>query len=307
MPAAGGTGLSPFSLLTGVALVVGYGLLGACWLVWKTEGELQLRARQAGAHPRPGDAGLHRRSSAWSCRSCSQPSARAGSLSRSPARFAGAAARGVPRLALHPRAQRQDELAERRANHRHDDIMWRDAVPFFCALGLFLLAYIGLGISMWPLIVPPEITIWDAAAPPSSQLFLLVGAAVLDPGDPGLHRLRLLALPRQGPRRARATTDVGVSEPVGVRRHRRTRETHSHGTSRIGYRRAARHRRRDQRGACRRRPQGGGELCRQRRGGQGLHGPHRHPLLQIRRRRFRAMRRGGEADRAARSAPSRSW
>ena len=39
----------------------------------------------------------------------------------------------------------------------------------------------GLGISLWPMIVPPDITIWDAAAPPSSQAFLLVGAVVLIP------------------------------------------------------------------------------------------------------------------------------
>ena len=38
--------LSPFSLLTGAALVCGYGLLGACWLVWKTGGALQERARR---------------------------------------------------------------------------------------------------------------------------------------------------------------------------------------------------------------------------------------------------------------------
>ena len=44
-----------------------------------------------------------------------------------------------------------------------------------------MLCYAGLGISLWPLIVPPSITIWDAAAPPSSQAFLLVGAAVLVP------------------------------------------------------------------------------------------------------------------------------
>ena len=51
----------------------------------------------------------------------------------------------------------------------------------FCALGLFLLSYVGLGISMWPLIVPPDITIWEASAARSSQVFLLVGAAVLIP------------------------------------------------------------------------------------------------------------------------------
>ena len=49
------------------------------------------------------------------------------------------------------------------------------------ALGLFLLSYVGLGISMWPLIVPPSITIWEAAAPPSTQAFLLIGAVILIP------------------------------------------------------------------------------------------------------------------------------
>ena len=49
-----------------------------------------------------------------------------------------------------------------------------------------MLCYAGLGISLWPMIVPPGrrqagITIWDAAAPPSSQAFLLVGAVVLIP------------------------------------------------------------------------------------------------------------------------------
>ena len=57
----------------------------------------------------------------------------------------------------------------------------RHWLPFVCALGLFLLSYAGLGISMWPLIVPPEITIWDAAAPRASQMFVLVGAVVLIP------------------------------------------------------------------------------------------------------------------------------
>ena len=53
--------------------------------------------------------------------------------------------------------------------------------PFLCALGWFALCFAGLGISMFPAIVPPSISIWDAAAPPESQAFLLVGAAVLIP------------------------------------------------------------------------------------------------------------------------------
>jgi cytochrome d ubiquinol oxidase subunit II len=78
-------------------------------------------------------------------------------------------------------------LAEsRRRSHaglkaKDRQVLWHDGVPFLCALGLFLLSYIGLGISMWPFVVPPAVTIWDAAASPSSQRFLLVGAAVLIP------------------------------------------------------------------------------------------------------------------------------
>ena len=49
-------------------------------------------------------------------------------------------------------------------------------MPFLAALGLFVLSYIGLGISFYPYIVPPSVTIWEAAAPDSSLRFLLVGA-----------------------------------------------------------------------------------------------------------------------------------
>lgn len=57
----------------------------------------------------------------------------------------------------------------------------RDAQPFLAALALFLLCYIGVGVSFYPMIAPPSISIWDAAAPASSLAFLLVGAVVLVP------------------------------------------------------------------------------------------------------------------------------
>jgi cytochrome d ubiquinol oxidase subunit II len=57
----------------------------------------------------------------------------------------------------------------------------RELVPFLASLGLFILSYAGIGISFYPYIVPPKLSIWDAAAPPESQAFLLVGAAVLVP------------------------------------------------------------------------------------------------------------------------------
>lgn len=53
--------------------------------------------------------------------------------------------------------------------------------PFLITLGLFALGMAGLGISMWPYVVPDSVTIWQAAAPESSQLFMLVGVAIIMP------------------------------------------------------------------------------------------------------------------------------
>ena len=49
------------------------------------------------------------------------------------------------------------------------------------ALALFGLSFVGLGVSMFPYVVPGAVTIWEAAAPDSSLLFMLVGASVLIP------------------------------------------------------------------------------------------------------------------------------
>jgi cytochrome d ubiquinol oxidase subunit II len=57
----------------------------------------------------------------------------------------------------------------------------REASPFLASLFLFVLCFVGLGISFYPHIVPNSVTIWDAAAPDNSLLFLLVGASVLLP------------------------------------------------------------------------------------------------------------------------------
>jgi cytochrome d ubiquinol oxidase subunit II len=54
-------------------------------------------------------------------------------------------------------------------------------MPFLMTMTLFALGYFGLAISLWPYIVPPSVTIWDAASPPQSQLFLLVGFVFLIP------------------------------------------------------------------------------------------------------------------------------
>jgi cytochrome d ubiquinol oxidase subunit II len=55
------------------------------------------------------------------------------------------------------------------------------ARPFILTLGLIFLGFSGLGISLWPYIIPPHITLWDAAAPPASQMFMLVGTLIIIP------------------------------------------------------------------------------------------------------------------------------
>ena len=156
--------LTPFSLLTGLALVVGYGLLGACWLIWRTEDELQARIRPLArvlGLALTGFIGAVSLSMLFISEAF-----RDHWLTFPNIMFAAPVPVSVLLLTW---------VLHKALKHR------RDFVPFLCAVGLFLLSYIGLAISMWPMIVPPGISIWEAAAPPPTQLFLLIGAAVLIP------------------------------------------------------------------------------------------------------------------------------
>jgi cytochrome d ubiquinol oxidase subunit II len=156
--------LSPFSLLTGASLVVGYALLGSTWLIWKTRGELHKDARRIARVATP----------------------------------ALLVAIGAVSLAT--------PFVERKYFERWFDfpgllvtvpmpllvfitavLLWwslshrRDWLPFVATLALFLETMAGLAISIWPDVIPGRVSIWDAAAPHTSQLFLLVGALVLIP------------------------------------------------------------------------------------------------------------------------------
>ena len=71
-------------------------------------------------------------------------------------------------------------------------------LPFLAAIFLFLLGYLGLVISSYPYIVPPSLTVWETAAAPASQMFMLVGTVYPAADGARLHRVRLLAVPRQG-------------------------------------------------------------------------------------------------------------
>jgi cytochrome d ubiquinol oxidase subunit II len=156
--------LTPFSLMTGFSLVVAYALLGATWLIWKTEGELHARARRSAAWLLPAflvmvgavslatpflEAQYHQRWFAWP---------------------------GIVFTAIMPLLFGGVALAGWEGIRRG-----RDWLPFAASLGLFALTLAGLAISIWPDVIPGRVTIWQAAAPHSSQAFMLVGALVLVP------------------------------------------------------------------------------------------------------------------------------
>ena len=156
--------LTPFSIMTGVALVSGYALLGCTWLIWKTEGGLQ----------------------AWAYR-IARPLLLAvllfvGLVSIwTPFREPAIAARWFtwPNLLYLSPVPIVTALAAFwlwRAIERR-----RERLPFLLTMSLFLLSFLGLGISLWPHVVPPDLTIWDAAAPPTTQRFLILGVGALLP------------------------------------------------------------------------------------------------------------------------------
>ncbi|MBR0558161.1 cytochrome d ubiquinol oxidase subunit II [Ciceribacter sp. L1K23] len=156
--------LTPFSLATGVALVIGYGLLGATWLVMKTEGELAGTARRYArllAFATVGAMGVFSLWTPWL-----KPLYLERWFSFPTVIFSFV----VPALVLFSLW-----LIIKGLKDGHD------SRPFVASLGLFVLGYAGIGISFYPYIVPTSVTIWDAAAPPESLAFLLVGAVVLLP------------------------------------------------------------------------------------------------------------------------------
>jgi len=156
--------LTPFSLMTGAALISGYALLGATWLIMKTEGPLQDRCYRL-----------------------------AGGLLLAVLAFIGIVSLWTPLL--------NPQIAERWFSWPNIAFLspvpvvtalvafglWRalegrrEVLPFVLSMTLFLLSFLGLGISLWPNIIPPDISIWEAAAPPETQIFVLIGVAILLP------------------------------------------------------------------------------------------------------------------------------
>ncbi|AXM96448.1 cytochrome d ubiquinol oxidase subunit II [Pseudomonas plecoglossicida] len=163
---AGGTldWLTPFSLFSGLGLIVAYTLLGCTWLIMKTEGPLQQQMHDLAkplalvllvvigivslwtpiAYPQIADRWFSMPNLIWFM--------------------------PVPLLVM----VTFYGLLKAVARNAH-------YTPFLLTLVLIFLGYSGLGISLWPNIIPPSISIWDAAAPPQSQGFMLVGTLFILP------------------------------------------------------------------------------------------------------------------------------
>ena len=155
---------TPFALLCALGVLTGYALLGATWIVLKTEGAVAERAR-----------------------------AHAKILLLAVLAFMAAVSLWTP-LAF-------DRIAARWFSTPNIYYLWpvpvvtaltafaawrwleqgREVAPFLAAIALFLLGYLGLVISVFPYLVPPSLTIWQTAATPTSQRFMLVGTLVLLP------------------------------------------------------------------------------------------------------------------------------
>ncbi|WP_439541408.1 cytochrome d ubiquinol oxidase subunit II [Hyphomicrobium sp.] len=163
---AGGTfdWLSPFSLLTGVAVVAGYALIGATWLVMKTDGAVQEKAREQAKFLLPVVLAALLIVSLWTPFAVPRIYERWFSLPNffllSPVPLLTAYAAWSCWSGLH-------------SGH--------DTRPFVSTIALFLLGFLGLAVSNLPLVIPPSVDVWQAAAHPSSQLFMLIGVLILVP------------------------------------------------------------------------------------------------------------------------------
>lgn len=155
---------SPFAILTGVAVVFGYALLGSTWVILKTTGDTQLIAHHLARPLMMVVLAFMLLVSCWlpfldtriMHKWFSWPSI----LYLSP----------IPILTI-----------------INALFLWlavikkHEYTPFILSLTLFFLGFIGLVVGMWPNLVPPNMSLWDAASPVESQTFLLVGVVIMIP------------------------------------------------------------------------------------------------------------------------------
>ncbi len=155
---------TPYTLLTGFGTVAGYALLGSTWLIWKLDGEEQAHARKLAVRAALATIVLMGAVSLYNVTLNAEYAAH------------WLSAPEIYYVAPVPIVTGIIALSMLRAITRE-----RNSKPFWLALALFFLGMAGLGVTIWPYVVPPGLTIWDAAAPERSQIFMLVGVAITMP------------------------------------------------------------------------------------------------------------------------------
>jgi cytochrome d ubiquinol oxidase subunit II len=155
---------TPFAFLCGLGVVAGYALLGASWLAMKTEGPITGRARWQAKLLLLVVLGFMAVVSLWT-----------------PLAFPRIAERWftLPNFFYLSPVPIMTALTALAAWYWLEK--GRTLAPFLAAIALFLLGYAGIVISMFPYLVPPALTIWDTAAAPESQRFMLIGTLALMP------------------------------------------------------------------------------------------------------------------------------
>jgi len=156
---------TPFAALCAVGLAFGYALLGAGWIVLKTTGGTQAWAWRWLPPLALGVLVAGLAVSLWT------PFLHDWVLARWFAWPWLIAIAPAPLVALGLIIV----ILQSARGRRHDRL------PFLATLGVFLVSFFGLGVTLWPYVIPPAVTIHDAAAAPSSQAFVLIGLAVLLP------------------------------------------------------------------------------------------------------------------------------
>ncbi len=155
---------TPFAVVCGLGLVAGYALLGATWLIMKTEGNIADRARPTAKVLLVVVLAFMAIVSLWTPLAFDRIAARWFSLPN------------ILFLWWIPAVTALVAFVAWRAIESG-----REALPFLAAIALFLLGYLGLLISNFPYIVPPSLTIWQTAAAPATHVFMLMGTLVMLP------------------------------------------------------------------------------------------------------------------------------
>lgn len=159
---------TPFNLFCGLGLIVAYTLLATTWLIMKSEGALQNRMRELTRHVLLALIAVIAVVSIWTPLGWQFVAERWFTLPNFFWFLPVPVLVAVFSLWIWRLTRNPDSHAR----------------PFLLTLGLIFLGFSGTGISLWPHIIPPHITLWEAAAPPASQLFMLIGTLLIIPVIP---------------------------------------------------------------------------------------------------------------------------